>query len=81
MIIKTSDNKINLRSFQFYKQLNEMDCGPTCLRMVAKYYGKHFNIDSIRQISGYGKEGVSLLGISEAAEKIGTPNYEVEISV
>jgi len=57
-----------LRSFQFYKQLNAMDCGPTCLRMVAKYYGKHFNTDSIRQISGYGKEGVSLLGISEAAD-------------
>ena len=48
-----------------------MDCGPTCLRMIAKYYGKHYNAEHIRNLSGFGKEGVSLLGISIAAEKIG----------
>lgn len=48
-----------------------MDCGPTCLRMVAKYYGKNFSLQKLRDISGINKEGVSLLGISEAAEKIG----------
>jgi len=48
-----------------------MDCGPTCLRMIAKYYGKHYNTDGLREIAGYSKEGVSLLGISDAAEKIG----------
>lgn len=46
-----------MKNFPFYKQLNAMDCGPTCLRMVSKYYGKHYNTDSIRQIAGYGKEG------------------------
>jgi ATP-binding cassette subfamily B protein len=58
-------------TFPFYKQLNNMDCGPTCLKMVAKFYGKHYNTDSIRQTAGFNKEGVSLLGISEAAEKLG----------
>ncbi len=48
-----------------------MDCGPTCLRMVAKHYGKNFNLQRLRDISGINREGVSLLGISEAAEKIG----------
>ena len=48
-----------------------MDCGPTCLRMVAKHYGKNFSLQRLREISGINKEGVSLLGISEAAEKIG----------
>ncbi len=48
-----------------------MDCGPTCLRMVAKYYGKHFSLNTLRSNSGFSKEGVSLLGISEAAEVIG----------
>ncbi|TDQ11766.1 bacteriocin-processing peptidase [Pedobacter metabolipauper] len=48
-----------------------MDCGPTCLRMVAKYYGKNFSAQRLRNISGINREGVSLLGISEAAEKIG----------
>ena len=48
-----------------------MDCGPTCLRMVAKHYGKNFTLQRLREISGINREGVSLLGISEAAEKIG----------
>lgn len=48
-----------------------MDCGPTCLRMVARHYGKNFSLQRLRDISGINREGVSLLGISEAAEKIG----------
>lgn len=48
-----------------------MDCGPTCLRMIAKYYGKNISLQKLRDISGINREGVSLLGISEAAEKIG----------
>lgn len=47
-----------------------MDCGPTCLRMVAKYYGKHYTGKTLRQFTGFNKEGVTLLGISETAEKI-----------
>ncbi|SEW52322.1 peptidase domain-containing ABC transporter [Chitinophaga arvensicola] len=58
-------------SFSFYRQLNAMDCGPTCLRMIAKHYGKHYNVDTIRQNAGFSKQGVSLLGISETAEKMG----------
>ncbi|MEP6927228.1 MAG: peptidase domain-containing ABC transporter [Ginsengibacter sp.] len=60
-----------MNSFTFYHQLNAMDCGPAALRMVAKYYGKHYNADTLRQKTGISKEGVSLLGISETAEKIG----------
>lgn len=48
-----------------------MDCGVTCLRMIAKYYGKNYATNGLLQIAGYSKEGVSLLGISEAAENIG----------
>jgi len=58
-------------SFPIYKQLDTMDCGPTCLRMVAKFYGKSVSLDYLRNKSQYGKEGVSLLGLSEAAESIG----------
>lgn len=65
--------------FPFYKQLNAMDCGPTCLRMIARHYGKHYNADTIRQHSGFGKTGVSMLGISEAAEKIGFRTRGVQI--
>lgn len=48
-----------------------MDCGPTCLRMVAKHYGKHFSLNTLREKSYISREGVSLQGISEAAEAIG----------
>lgn len=48
-----------------------MDCGPTCLRMIAKHYGKNFTLQRLRDTAGINREGVSLLGISEAAEKIG----------
>ena len=48
-----------------------MDCGPTCLRMTAKHYGKNISLQTLRKKTQIGKEGVSLLGISEAAESIG----------
>ncbi len=60
-----------MKNFTFYKQLNAMDCGPTCIRMVAKHYGRQYNTNTLRRIAGYNKQGVSLLGISETAEKIG----------
>ncbi len=57
--------------FQVYKQLDTMDCGPTCLRMVAKHYGKSYTLQALRQKSHITREGVSMLGISDAAEAIG----------
>jgi ATP-binding cassette subfamily B protein len=48
-----------------------MDCGPTCLRMVAKHYGKIYSPQQLREKSHLTHEGVSLLGISDAAEAIG----------
>ena len=47
-----------------------MDCGPTCLRMVAKHYGRNISLQTLREKTQIGKEGVNLLGISEAAEQL-----------
>lgn len=58
-------------SFTAYKQFDKTDCGPTCLRMVAKYYGKEFSLDRLRELCYITREGVSLMGISHAAETIG----------
>ncbi|HEV2481171.1 MAG TPA: peptidase domain-containing ABC transporter [Puia sp.] len=58
-------------AFPIYKQFDQMDCGATCLRMIAKYYGKHYSAETLRKSTNLTKEGVSLLAISEAAEKIG----------
>ena len=60
-----------MQRLRFFKQLNKMDCGPTCLRMIARYYGKHITTEKLRQMAGFNRSGVSLLGISEIGEKIG----------
>jgi ATP-binding cassette, subfamily B, bacterial len=57
-----------LKSFPLYKQLDAMDCDPTCLRMIAKYYGRSISIEWLRNKSQYGKEGVSMLGLADAEE-------------
>lgn len=67
--------------FTFYKQLNSMDCGSTCLRMVARYYGKHYSADTVRKMAGFNKAGVSLLGISDTAEKIGFRTRGIKVSM
>lgn len=55
-----------------------MDCGPTCLRMVAKHYGKQYSLEYLREQSFITREGVSLLGIGEAAEKIGFRTHAIK---
>lgn len=47
-----------------------MDCGATCLRMILKYHGQLVSIHKIRKLCQTTKNGVNLLGISEAAEKL-----------
>ncbi|MDX2136366.1 MAG: peptidase domain-containing ABC transporter [Saprospiraceae bacterium] len=58
-------------NFPFYKQYDSADCGATCLRMVARHYGRHYTLDYLRDISYLDREGVSLMGISDAAERVG----------
>ena len=53
------------------RQKDAMDCGPACLAMIAKYFGSNPDIEQIRHNCALGRDGVSLLGISKAAEDIG----------
>ena len=55
----------------YEQQYDAMDCGPTCLKMLAAFYGKEYVLETLRKYTFTGKDGVSLLGISKAAEKIG----------
>lgn len=57
--------------FPHFKQLDQMDCGPTCLRMISSYFGRNYTAQTLRESAQINKEGVSLLGIAEAAESIG----------
>lgn len=69
-----------MRKFPHYKQHDAMDCGPTCLRMIAAFYGRHYSLERLRLKSRITKEGVSLLGVSEAAESLGFRTMGVSIS-
>lgn len=59
-----------------------MDCGPTCLRIIARFYGRLFSLQELRDRCFITREGVSLLGISSAAEEIGfrTCGAKVDLS-
>jgi len=59
------------RKFPFYEQLDSMDCGVACLRMIASYHGREYEANRLRDLTYIDKQGVSLLGISHAAEHIG----------
>jgi ATP-binding cassette, subfamily B, bacterial len=58
-----------------------MDCGPTCLYMISKHYGRSFSIEKLRELTEIGKEGVNILGISDAAEKIGFRTQAVQLTL
>ncbi len=67
-------------TFPHYRQPDAMDCGPTCLRMVAAFYGKRYSLSNLRDRSYITREGVSLLGISQAAESIGFRTLGVKLT-
>lgn len=62
---------MKLNEFPLDRQLDMMDCGPASLKMIAKYYGKYYSLQYLRELCGNTREGVSLAGISHAAETIG----------
>lgn len=69
------------KAFPHYQQLDSMDCGPSCLRMIAKHYGRSYSLQSLRERSFITRQGVSMLGISDAAENIGFRTQGVRISL
>ncbi|RED25291.1 bacteriocin-processing peptidase [Flavobacterium cutihirudinis] len=66
--------------FPFYKQPDAKDCGPTCLRIIAKYYGKVIELQQIRNFSETTREGSSLLGLSDAGEALGFRTLGVKVN-
>ncbi|MBB6371519.1 peptidase domain-containing ABC transporter [Chryseobacterium shigense] len=67
------------KKFPFYKQPDGKDCGPTCLRIISRYYGKTISLQHIRNFSETTREGSSLLGLSDAAENLGFRSLGVRI--
>ena len=70
-----------MKKFTNYKQADHKDCGPTCLKIIAKHYGKTINIQELRDASETTREGSNLLFLSDAAEKIGFRTLGVKLSL
>lgn len=73
------DLSFDVKKFPFHLQLDQMDCGPTCLLMIAKHHGRNFSLPELRSKSYITREGVSMLGISDAAEAIGFRTLSVKL--
>ncbi|MFH1295782.1 MAG: peptidase domain-containing ABC transporter [Bacteroidota bacterium] len=66
--------------FPFSRQLDSMDCGPACLQMVARFHGKNYSLSTLRDLCHITRDGVTMLGISDAAEATGYHTLGVKIS-
>ena len=66
--------------FTFYKQPDQMDCGATCLRMIAKHFGRNYSLQDLRHATQTTREGASLLGLSDAAEKLGFRTLGIKLT-
>lgn len=68
-----------MKKFPTYRQTEAKDCGPTCIKILAKYYGKVINTQQLRDLSETTREGSSLLGLSEAVESVGFKSLGVKL--
>lgn len=69
-----------MSNFPFFRQADQKDCGPTCLKMIAKYYGKSLSIQNLRTYAETNREGSDLLRLAEASEKLGFHSIGVQLS-
>ena len=60
-----------MAKFKFFRQLESIDCGATCLKMISHYYGKKIDIKYLRDITYTNKTGVSFSSLIDASQKIG----------
>ncbi len=68
------------KKYPFYRQYDQKDCGPTCLRMISKFYGKAYDSDYLREIANQTGDGTTLGGLADAAEKIGFSSLALNVS-
>lgn len=69
------------KRFPIEYQMDSQDCGPASLKMVAKYFGKYYSLQYLRDKCGITKQGVSLLDISTGAESIGLHTLALKCTV
>jgi ATP-binding cassette subfamily B protein len=66
---------------QLIRQLDVMDCGPTCIMMIAQHFGKKFSLNHLRDLCDKGQQGVTLFGINKAAEELGFKTLPLKLNI
>ena len=74
------NSKLSFKKFPFFKQLESADCGPTCLRMISKFYGKKVDIHTLRELCYINKSGVNFADLINAANRIGLDSVPVKLT-
>ena len=70
-----------MKNFPTYLQTESKDCGATCLKIVAKFYGKLYKTQSLREFTETTRDGSNLLMMSDAAENIGFRTIGLKINL
>lgn len=60
-----------LNTFPFFRQRDQMDCGPTCLQMIARFHGRSYSLPFLQDLATSAEKVCPYLGIEETAERIG----------
>jgi len=81
MTILRMSLQTRLGRFPFHRQLDAMDCGPTCLKMIARHHGRIYSLQLLRERCHLTREGVSFAGISRGAESIGLRTLAVRLGL
>lgn len=69
------------KRFPIIRQLDQMDCAPTCLLMICRFYGKSLRLSSLRQLCSKGQQGVTMHGLSVAAEEVGLKTLPLKLDI
>ena len=69
-----------MKKFPNYQQTEAKDCGPTCIKIISKHYGKTINTQQLRSLSETTREGSSLLGLSDAVESMGFKSLGIKLA-
>jgi ATP-binding cassette subfamily B protein len=72
---------MNLRPFPTDRQLDSKDCGATCIKIIAKFYGKFYSLQYLRDKCGTRREGVSIADLSYTAESIGLRSMAIQCTI
>jgi ATP-binding cassette subfamily B protein len=67
--------------FPNYRQLDGKDCGPTCIQIIAKFYGKFISLQEIRELSSISKEGLSLYELGLTSERLGLKSLPIKATL